>query len=265
MARIEMNKEVDRKCRHNISTDLSDHIVTKVGNIENGTKKIRIVHISDTHMQHNRFLPNIPDGDILVHSGDFCRIGWKRLLVTPDNDGFLRSINEFFEKLPHKHKIFVAGNHDMVFDIGSCEEVQKKLPNVTYLQDSSVSIEGINFHGSPWTLYKWTSYNRGFCRERGKIEHFWDKISADTNVLITHLPPHGIMDTFPKKFQLFKKVYLHGGCPSLRKTIHERVRPELHLYGHAHGVAGVESVDETVFSNAAFPHRELANVFDYYI
>ena len=199
--------------------------VVKVGNIDNGKKKVRIVHISDTHLQHDRFLPNIPEGDILVHSGDFCRIGWKRLLVNPDNDGFLRSINDFFEKLPHKHKILVAGNHDMVLDIGSSDEVQKKIPNVIYLQDSSVSIEGINFHGSPWTFYKWTSYNRGFCREKGKIEHNWDKIPQDTNVLVTHLPPHGVMDTHPKKFQMFgRRKYLNGGCPVLRKTIEESIR-----------------------------------------
>lgn len=201
--------------------------VINVGDIDNSQRKVRIVHISDTHLQHERFLPNIPDGDILVHSGDFCRIGWKRLLITPDYGGFLKSLNEFFAKVPHKHKIFVAGNHDIMFDGESCEEVQKKLPNVTYLQDSPVSIEGIQFYGSPWTLYKWTSYNRGFCKEKGKIEHNWDKIPNDTNVLVTHLPPYGVMDTFPRKFQLKRgrhRIFDHGGCQVLRKTIEERVR-----------------------------------------
>jgi predicted phosphohydrolase len=55
------------------------------------------------------------------------------------------SLNDFFAKIPHKHKIFVAGNHDIMFDGQSCEDVQKKLPNVTYLQDSSVYYSDFSF------------------------------------------------------------------------------------------------------------------------
>lgn len=198
--------------------------ILSVGSVENSERKVRIVHISDTHLEHERFLPHIPDGDILVHSGDFCKIGWKRLLVRPDYSGFFRSFQEFFGKLPHKHKVFVAGNHDIMFDKHYTKNVQELLPNVTYLQDSSINIEGINFHGSPWTFYKWTSYNRGFCREQGNIEHNWDKIPNETNVVVTHLPPYGIMDTFPRKFRPFSKVYDHGGCKVLRQTVLERVR-----------------------------------------
>ena len=35
---------------------------------ENSDSRIRIVCISDTH---SKFLPPIPDGDILIHAGDF--------------------------------------------------------------------------------------------------------------------------------------------------------------------------------------------------
>ena len=38
------------------------------------TNLIHILHISDTHSQHRR-LTQLPDADILVHSGDFTMNG----------------------------------------------------------------------------------------------------------------------------------------------------------------------------------------------
>jgi len=35
---------------------------------------MRIVHISDTHNMH-RLLTKLPEGDVIVHSGDFTMVG----------------------------------------------------------------------------------------------------------------------------------------------------------------------------------------------
>lgn len=35
---------------------------------------MRIIHISDTHNMHRR-LTNLPEGDVIVHSGDFTMMG----------------------------------------------------------------------------------------------------------------------------------------------------------------------------------------------
>eukprot|EP01083_Nonionella_stella_P100841 284973_1 len=62
-------------------------------------ERIRIVHISDTHLNHNEYLNHIPDGDILVHSGDFFDE------VTLDaNDQivetqFLKDFSAFFQRI----------------------------------------------------------------------------------------------------------------------------------------------------------------------
>ena len=72
----------------------------------------RIVVISDTHGKHSPLI--LPDGDILVHCGDFCGRG--------QYQDALRFIG-WFQSQPHKHKIFIAGNHDLVFEQGSHYEL----------------------------------------------------------------------------------------------------------------------------------------------
>ena len=59
---------------------------------------IRVVCISDTHGRHRDC--EIPNGDVLIHAGDFTRYG-KRA----DADDF----NKWLGELPHRHKIVVNG------------------------------------------------------------------------------------------------------------------------------------------------------------
>ncbi len=72
-----------------------------------------IVIVSDTHDQLNKL--SVPQGDVLIHCGDFCRAG------TMDE---VLQFNTDFTRLPHQDKIVVAGNHDVPF-IGQ-EKVQAR-------------------------------------------------------------------------------------------------------------------------------------------
>ena len=66
----------------------------------------RIVCISDTHGLHRKVA--VPEGDLLIHAGDFMRTGTS-----------LEEIADFKDWLgeqPHPHKIVVAGNHDLLFE-----------------------------------------------------------------------------------------------------------------------------------------------------
>lgn len=218
----------------------SQQAVVRVGNVDDpDAKTVRIVHVSDTHLHHaTHYLPKLPAGDILVHSGDFCTIGWSRLFKTPDYASHIDQINQFFSQVPHAHKILVGGNHDMAIASRRQDEIQKLLPSVTYLQDSDVTLAGIKFYGSPWTAYKWTSYNTAFVQKWGAFEHHWDAIPTDTDVVVTHMPPHGIRDMARR--EKFRRVtghegrcdvcsethpgLCHRGCPRLRDTILNRVR-----------------------------------------
>lgn len=65
---------------------------------------LRFVFISDTHNRHNSMTAAIPDGDVLVHTGDFSNAGTL---------SEVQSFADWFIKQPHKHKVLIAGNHDL--------------------------------------------------------------------------------------------------------------------------------------------------------
>ena len=97
---------------------------------------VRVIHISDTH--NRRYTP--PDGDILIHTGDFTNGG---------SDQEMHSFREWFLGLPHKHKVVIFGNHE--FNRTNFEHNRDFLgPTVSYLQDSGCQVLGISIWGSPW-------------------------------------------------------------------------------------------------------------------
>ena len=64
--------------------------------------ELKILHMSDTHGVHRR-LRNLPEADILVHSGDFTMSG---------SEAETLDFLEWVCDLPYRHKVLVAGNHD---------------------------------------------------------------------------------------------------------------------------------------------------------
>jgi len=200
---------------------------------------MKLVCISDTHNKH-KYMPEIPDGDVLIFAGDMSMTGKK-------ND--IKVFNDFLGTLPHKHKLVIAGNHDWYcYKKESStdgyyynkENAQNLLTNCTYLQDDSVTINGIKFYGSPWQP---EFCNWAFNVERGsKIKEKWDLIPIDTDVLITHGPPHNILDEVPRGELV--------GCEDLLDKVCA-VRPKVHVFGHIHCAYGVKVFNETVFINAS--------------
>ena len=76
---------------------------------------------------------------MLIHAGDVSSQG-KQIQV----EAFLK----WFSAQPHKHKVFIAGNHDFFFERMPDEYIQSLIPeNVIYLNDSGVTIEGLKILG----------------------------------------------------------------------------------------------------------------------
>ena len=89
----------------NFETSLRRQCLMASGAEQYAATKLRFVCLSDTHMRHASI--RVPDGDVLVHTGDFT------------NHGTLKQTLEFadwFASQPHKVKICVPGNHDMIMD-----------------------------------------------------------------------------------------------------------------------------------------------------
>ena len=61
---------------------------------------MRLVLLSDTHGLRREI--SIPDGDVMVHAGEFC---------SEVEAVEARSFGAFFRGLPHRHKVVIAGNH----------------------------------------------------------------------------------------------------------------------------------------------------------
>lgn len=197
------------------------------------SKNFKCVVLSDTHCLHRKV--EVPDGDILIHSGDFTSVGRKKEI---------KDFNNWFSSFPHKYKICIAGNHDILFE--TQPDVAEALlgDDIIYLKNSFIEIEGIKIWGSPMTpsFGSWA-----FTRPRGKdIRRIWDNIPEDTDILVTHGPPYGILD--------MTLEYKAAGCEELSYAI-LRVQPKYHIFGHIHEGYGVEVRGNTTFINCSVVTR----------
>ncbi|HEX8564708.1 MAG TPA: metallophosphatase domain-containing protein [Pyrinomonadaceae bacterium] len=189
----------------------------------------RIVLLSDTHNCNEQI--SVPGGDVLIHAGDATNRGQVDEIV---------AFNEWFSGFPHKHKIFVAGNHDWLFETRPKYAQSLLAKNVVYLQDSAVEISGLKIYGSPWQprFFDWAfNLNRG-----GEMAEKWKLIPNEVDILITHGPPFGILDETPRGD--------FAGCEELRKRV-EEIRPQLHVFGHIHFGYGTEAKFGVRFVNAS--------------
>jgi hypothetical protein len=201
---------------------------------------VRIVAVADTHLFHRTLV--VPDGDVFVHAGDMCRGGD---LVE------LRAAADWINRLPHRQKVIVAGNHDWAF-AREPAAARAMFPGVHYLEDAELTLDGVRFYGSPWQP---EFCNWAFNLPRGPaLAVVWAKIPSGLDVLITHGPPEGFGDrtTFTSR----------AGCADLRARVAE-VQPRLHLFGHIHQDGGVWQEGATTFANVTTWECERApTVFD---
>jgi len=207
---------------------------------------IRFVCLSDTHTKHQALVNRIPEGDVLIHTGDFTLRGHSQEV---------HSFNDFLRDLPHKYKVVIAGNHDVTFHpeyylkkgkrfhttLQDHVAVKKSLSSCIYLEDSEVTVEGIRIYGSPWQpeFCDWA-----FNLERGpEIKKKWDLIPKGIDVLMTHGPPHG-------KHGGIVVSGLDAGCEELAIAI-KRIQPPVHVFGHIHEGYGITNDDKTTYINAS--------------
>ena len=152
---------------------------------------MKILHISDTHGCHRR-LDDLPQADIVVHSGDFTMNGSEQEALDFMN---------WFCDLPYPQKIF---------------------------------------HGVPMFI--------GDCITDRQIKHYAN-IPDDTDILITHTPPFGILDFDDN---------INYGSEELLSRI-SVVQPRLHFFGHIHSQHGTTVLNGTIFSNGAIMNADYSN------
>ena len=195
---------------------------------------LNAVMMSDSHSE----IPNnlkMPPGDIFFHCGDSTK------------KGTVDEIKDFFNwlsLLPYKYKVIIAGNHDHLF-ADKPDLARKMLPkDVIYLEDSGIDLLGWNIYGSPVTPRAGSS---AFSRLRGQqMRQHWRYVPSDTDILLTHCPPAGILDTTAKGES--------AGCESLRHKV-MKVQPKYHFFGHIHNGFGKQKLNNTTFCNVAYLNK----------
>lgn len=201
--------------------------------------------LSDSHKKHLELQLDLEGVDIIIHAGDFTTT------KTPAfNHGEGIEFFKWFEKLPVKHKIVIPGNHDTSISAGmhgDYKEIEKNF-DLIFLNHRQIEIEGIKIFGSPYT----PSFGVGWAYncDRGKIGKYWSEIPRDTDILITHGPPYGILDAANRgRAQDFELT----GCKLLMSRV-KTVKPKYHIFGHIHEDAGKQLKifnSPTTFINAA--------------
>jgi len=188
---------------------------------------MRIICIADTHELHREMV--VPQGDLLIHAGDFT--------VFSERPSKYREFDQWLGKLPHPHKMVVPGNHDFFLEEPRNRAIIK---NATLLVDSGIDIAGLRIWGSPVTPLYGGAFGMSSSADR---KRHWARVPDDTDILVTHGPPFGILDHALGSQR-------HEGCPELLEAV-LRVRPRLHVFGHIHYGYGTQKTNTTLFVNAA--------------
>ena len=172
---------------------------------------MRIANIADLH---GAIVP-VPDADVLIVAGDVSHdmtdlIGFEYLI-------------ESYGRLPHRFKIMVAGNHDVILARLRREALDILCDNdFIYLEDDEVIINGVRIYGAPWTPV-FGSYP--FMLSAQKLKNKWAMIPDGIDILVTHGAPYGILDRNKDGFHI-------GDC-DLGKRV-RKIQPALHIFGHCH-------------------------------
>ena len=208
-------------------------------------KKLKVLSISDTHGNHHLLNKDWEQYDIIIHAGDAANsrdVGF--------NANEMLSFLDWYESLPTKYKIFVPGNHDTSVERGNLID-WSKYPSVILLDHKPIEIEGINFFGSPYTP---TFHDWAYNIKRSKISIYWQDIPPNTDILITHGPPKGILDL---TINQDKSLELCGDKSLLNRVL--TINPLVHIFGHLHNCKGIINAGirrfpgnrQTVFINAS--------------
>jgi Icc-related predicted phosphoesterase len=200
----------------------------------------RLVLLSDTHNRHREIEDRhgIPPGDVLVHAGDFTGMG------KPHE---IEDFVGWFATRPHAHKVCIAGNHDFgMQDHPTPYERAFREGGVVYLNDLGATVAGLRFWGTPWTpwFYDW-AFN---ARRGNELAAIYRRIPTDTQVLVVHGPPYGILDEVE---EAMGRSDAHVGSHEILEVIAGMQELRLYVCGHIHEARGRLERDGVTFVNAS--------------
>jgi hypothetical protein len=210
---------------------------------------MRISVISDTHTRHNLVTKDLPGGDLLLHTGDLMNSGY----VEKD---IIEFCNWYSSIDNYESKVFIAGNHDRMFQ-DFPEKIQEILEfhkSIDYVQDDTLVLYGdgpegnspednIRIYGSPWQP-EFCNWAFNLPKNGMGLASKWEAVPKNTDILLTHGPAWGILDT------VAGRQFDNLGCELLAERI-QQIQPKIHVCGHIHTGYGYRFYNNTHFFNAS--------------
>jgi hypothetical protein len=222
---------------------------------------MRIIATSDTHYPPGRIRHDglmrpiwewnvtIPDGDVFVHAGDMMRMGypheWPPLL-------------DWLDRLPHKHKFVIPGNHDFhlqVYPGPALQELRQigvtvlGMPNNPHYYSAKLP-NGMSMLGIPFVtnLNRW-AFNLTKEQLDKHMHEVWN--TGPHDVIVSHMPPHGLLDSAHSGVSTGSKIY--------RRFLDEKM-PKVWVCGHIHEAYGLLVHNQTRVYNVAMCNRDYDHV-----
>lgn len=217
----------------------------------------RFACVSDLHGN----LPDVPPCDVLLIAGDVFPGPY--FPVVPAVENQVRWASDYL--LPwlertrkHVGSIYaVGGNHDVALEHSGL------LPNLWpwhllcndhFFHPTNDPHTGFQVHGCPYSKtpsplwpYEWAflAVNEADMKVqlRDMMIGTGQRSSGQVDVLLTHCPPHGILDRNNTTGE-------HCGSTALLELV-RMMKPRLHVFGHIHEARGMLERDGTIFVNAA--------------
>ncbi|MGI4787909.1 MAG: metallophosphoesterase family protein [Janthinobacterium lividum] len=219
---------------------------------------MRLLVLSDIHGRYKKFSASqMPEADICIIAGDITNRGLR------DTQEFCASqqwIADIVDRFPLT--LWIEGNHDLEFHcdiyypIGSRHEEYHRLECIQsrrYLLQNGAEILSL-FGVSMSPAYDMPELASTWCNmtaRREVEEAAYARIPHNTDIIVSHCPPFGIMDAagFARNPDgTWEKRPI--GSKSLLAFIDEH-SPRIVICGHVHGAAGHVRYKETDIYNVA--------------
>lgn len=202
---------------------------------------ITVVCISDTHCTQ----PPVQARDLLLHAGDLSVWG---------SFGEVQAQLEWLSQQPHRYKVVIAGNHDLLLDPKSQgkhpEKWKQAMKATSYSEDvkdeartaedldwgdliylhnskATLSFDGnrqVTIYGSPLT----PQYGLSAFQYAPTTDVWSGILPSNTDILLTHGPPRGHLDGVKK-----------SDCADMAQEVASK-RPRFVVFGRIHVGYGVE-------------------------
>ena len=190
--------------------------------------------ISDTHESFENLTPE-KDTELFIFTGDYGNSSKK-------TEKQFRKFIDYINQLKIK-SIIIPGNHDtfILAQMAKAKNIIKYMSEDIYLLDNeSIIINDKKFFGLSNQESRFKKRESDFLEKARKR---YQKIEEDTEILLTHFPPYGILDLNNKN--------KNEGSIALLERIDNLENLKYHFFGHIHEGYGVRNINNKKFINVS--------------